>query len=256
MSLTAMGRTLAFVLLLAFAAIAGRAYAPALADYLAEARSSTRIDAQISDRALVYRLRNEQALSFAFSQPASEVKVLVQPAVSVTDRARPAGFVYGLRLRLLDGAGAEIARHDIYLQADSPDVAFATGETWRFFRGRDELAGEQDQLLIDSPVPAARIDIEPLEPDLAIRGIDVRVYEKRPFLSAQPLATFHRMSERDRRELSAPNVFPMDMLTRQEMEYIAINQWRPVGPQGIEGRDYQALVLYEASQAAAAERQQ
>ena len=255
MSLTAMGRALAFVLLLAFAAITGRAYAPALAGYLAEARSSTRIDAQISDRALVYRLHEAGALSFAFSQPASEVKVLVQPAVSEADRARRGGFVYGLRLRLLDGEGGEIAEHEIHLQSDAPDAAFATGETWRFFRGRAELAGEQDQLLLDSPVPAARIEIEPLEPDRAIRGIDVRVYEKRPFLSAQPLATFRRMSERDRRELAAANAFPMDMLTRQEMEYIAINQWRPVGPQGIEGRDYQALVLYEASQAAIAEQQ-
>lgn len=250
MSLTFLGRAIAFLLFALCAAWGGQSFGPPLAQYLAEARSTTMVEDRISDRALVYRLPQDRPLSFAFSQPVSRVKLLVQPAVAATDRAREAGFVYGLRMRLFDGDGAEIAVNETFLQADGPDAVFASGQTWRFFRNRPEMVGEQDHLVIESPLPASRIEVEQVDPDPAILGVDVRLYEQRPFLSAQPLATFRRMSERDRRELSAPNAFPEELLSRAEMEYIAINHWRPIGPQGIEGRDYDALVLYESSRRA------
>src|SRR3546814_12327060 len=59
-------------------------------------------------------------LSFAFSQPVNLFKLIVHPTVGEADRARPEGFVYGLRARLLDGDGTQLAQPDIPFHAKSP----------------------------------------------------------------------------------------------------------------------------------------
>ena len=38
-------------------------------------------------------------------------------------------------------------------------------------------------------------------------------------------------------------------VVQSELANLAGNLWRPVGPVGIEGRDYDALVIYEADRA-------
>ena len=96
-------------------------------------------------------------------------------------------------------------------------------------------------MVIESAVPAARVEVEALDTDSAMLGVDLRLYEQQPALA------FRRLSRREQRKLAAANAFPIDMLTREEMSYLARNHWRPVGPQGIEGRDYEAFVLYESS---------
>lgn len=253
MSLSLLGRLIGFVLLAGLAAWGARAWAPELSAYLAAARGSTQEEASFSDRALVYRLPREGVLTFAFSQPVTLTKILVDPSVKPSVQGRVRGFVYGLELRLFDHGGQEIARRVQFLQAAPPRIVFATGKTRRFFRNRPELVAEQEQLLLESPHPAARIEIALVDPDPAMVGIDVRVYEQSPFFSTQPLATFRRLSERAQRELAAAIAFGPQLLTREEMESIALNRWRPLGPLGIGGRDFQSLVLYETSREIAPE---
>ena len=246
MSLTFLARFGLFMLLALFSAWAGREYALPLASYLAEAQNSTARDTKISDRSLAYRVPQDRPLVFAFSQPVQLAKILVHPAVGEADRNRARGFTYGVRVRWFDAAGAELASYDQYLQADAPDEVFASGENWRFFRTRPELIAEQDQIITESPVPAARLQIEVIDADPGIIGVDLRLYERRPFLGTNSIATFERLSDEDKEWYAEANAFPAAMLSREEKYYLGVNAWRPVGPVGIAGRDYEGLVLYEA----------
>lgn len=246
MSLTFLGRFVLFVLLALASAWAGREYALPLASYLAEAQDSTARDTKISGRSLAYRVPSDRALTFAFSQPVELAKILVHPAVGEEDRARADGFVYGLRIRWFDAAGEELAVYEQYLHSAAPDEVFASGENWRFFRTRPEFIAEQDQIIAESPAPAARLQVEAFDLDPEIVGVDLRLYERRPFLGANSTATFERLSEQDKDWLAEANAFPADMLSRAEKFYLGLNAWRPVGPLGIAGRDYEGLVLYEA----------
>lgn len=247
MSLTFLFRLLAFLFLITPAAWLGARYGPELADYLAGARGSTVGDTRIASRSIVYRLNADHPVEFTFSQPVDLLKVIAQPAVDQALHDKAGGVVYGFRVDLLDGEGQLIKQHDVYLHADSPDATYASGTRWRFFRNRPELVAAQDEVLVASDPRAASVHFTALPSDDGVLAIDVRVYEQRPFLGQQAIDAFRRRSAAEQADLAAANAFPPDMLTAQEMNNIGRNQWRPVGPGGIAGRDYLALVLYEGS---------
>lgn len=246
MSLTWMFRLSVFLLLAGIAAWAGATYALPLARYLTEAQDSTARDSRISDRSLAFRIPDSKPLVFAFSQPVNLAKILVHPAVGEQDRADADGFVYGLKLRWYDAKGQQLASYQKFFQAAAPDEVFTSGKNWRFFRTRPELIAEQDQVITQSPEPASRLEIELIDPDPEIIGVDLRVYERRPSLGTNTIATFERQSDRKKAGMAQANAFPADMLTREEKFFLGANSWRPVGAVGIAGRDYEGLVLYEA----------
>lgn len=247
MSLTLLFRALVFCGLAVIAAWSGREYALPLKDYLVEAQSSTARDARISSRSIAYRIPDNQPMAFAFSQPVTLAKVLVYPAVREQARARKGGFVYGLRVRWLRPNGEELASHDVYLQSDSPDEVFASGEKWRFFRTRPELVAEQDQLVFESPSPTTRLEVSVIASHEDIVGVDLRVFAQLAAADAAAIAAYRRLTDETREQLTQPNAFPVDMLTREEELFLGSNLWRSVGPIGIDKRDFEALVLYEAS---------
>lgn len=246
MSLSMITKSFIFVLLALGSAWAGREYAIPLASYLTDVRDITARDARISKRSIAYRIPQNGELAFAFSQPVTKAKILIHPSVSEDVRSKGQGFVYGIRVRWIGADGEQISVHDAYLQSDSPDVVFASGEVWRFFRTRPELIAEQDQLLVESPEPAARLELEVFDIDRGIVGIDVRVFEQRVYLGNQSLAAYRRLSDATREQLAASNAFPAEMLTQKEKLDLGRNHWRAVGPLGLDGRDFTMLVLYEA----------
>lgn len=246
MSLSFMVKTAMFALLALASGWAGREYAIPLASYLTDVRDITARDARISKRSIAYRIPGNKGMTFVFSQPVTKAKVLVHPSVREEVRGREQGFVYGIRVRWRDAGGNVLSVHDAYLQADSPDEVFSSGQVFRFFRTRPELVAEQDQLLIESPSPASRLELEVFDIDRGIVGVDVRVFEQRVYLGNQSLAAYRRLSEDAKMRMSAANAFPADMLTLQEKSELGRNHWRAVGPLGLDGRDFTMLVLYEA----------
>ncbi|MEL7189904.1 MAG: hypothetical protein AAGK17_10170 [Pseudomonadota bacterium] len=246
MSLSFAVKVVIFLALAFGSGLAGREYAWPVFSYFVEAREMTARDAHISKRSIVYRIPEKRALAFAFSQPVTKAKIIVNPAVSEEFRDQLAGFTYGLRLRWRDVEGNQLSQHDVYLQADSPDEVFASGAIFRFFRTRPELVAEQDHLMVESMTPAASLEIETFDVADGIIGIDVRMFQQFTYIGNQSLAAYRRLSESSRERLIQPSAFPDDLLTDQEKTELARNQWRSVGPVGLDGRDYTMLVLYEA----------
>jgi hypothetical protein len=246
MSLSLIVKLVIFAGLALLAAAGGRGYGFQLASYLTDVHEITARDAHISRRSIAYRIPQDGKLTFVFSQPVTKAKVLVHPSTSKEVRGLEDGFIYGVRARWIGAAGEELSVYEAYLQADSPDVVFASGEVWRFFRTRPELVAEQDQLLIESDVPAAQLELEVFALDTGIVGVDVRVFEQRKYLGNQSLAAYRRLSDETRGRLTQPNVFPADMLSDEERLALGRYHWRSVGPLGGVGRDYTMLILYEA----------
>lgn len=247
MRLTFLARVLALTLLGVMMLPLLSAKLPAFAIYLAEARASTGQPARFESRAIVYRLQGDWSTRFAFSRPAEEIKLIVQPSVRPELRSYPAGFVYGLNLRLFDAKGDVIRDQQLHFHAGSPQAVYASGEKWRFFRGREEMVAGQDEVVVGLDIPAARMEVSLIDPDAGVIGADVRVYEQQDALGDSDITSFRRRSDAEKQALAAANAFPAAMLTDAEMSNLARNQWRPVGPLGINGRDYEAIVLYEAS---------
>lgn len=247
MSLSTLMRLGLVLLLLAAAAGVGLVYGPAIARYVADAQNSTTVDADIDGRAIVYRLEQGQPVTFVFSQPVDQVRLLAQTAVDRKDRADPAGFVYALEVRLFSGDGEEVSRQRFDLHSDAPDTVYATGENWRFFRNRPEMVAGMDDVVVAAPSPVVRAEWRLVEADPKILAVDIRVYERQPLLASQAITSFHRRSAEEQAKLAEANAFPPDMLTNEEIANITANMWRPLGPVGIAGRDYRPMVLYEGT---------
>ena len=246
MSLSILFRLIGWSIAVLVSAWMGTQFAGPLAEHLSQGTTATIRDAQLSKRSLVYRGVEYGPVSFVFSQPVTQAKLLVYPVVAEADRGREEGFVYGLRLSWQDAAGDILSSHEVVLQADAPDIVYASGNTFRFFRTGPDLVAEQDVLLVESAVPAARLTVVPIIEDEAIFGVDMRAFEKRTDLAAQSAITFNRLSETTQRQLIAPNAFPANMLTELEKSRFVRNHPRAVGPLGVEGRDFEVRVLYEA----------
>lgn len=247
MTLSGIGKFLVFLTLVAASGWAGREYAVPVYTYLTEGRSINARDARISKRSITFRIPGDTGVTFAFSQPVTKAKILVHPSVDDELRDLDRGFVYGLRMRWIGADGTELGVQEAYLQADSPDDVFESGQVWRFFRTGAELVAEQDSVIVESVQPATWLEVEAFDLDPGIVGIDVRVFEQRAYIGNQPLLIFGRLSDDSKALLTEPNAFPVDMLTEQERLHLGRNFWRPVGPLGIDGRDYTKLVLYEAA---------
>lgn len=247
MSLRSLVRLTLVLLAFVFVALGGWRFGPALARFLADAQVSTTLDADIDGRALVYRLQRDTPLEFINTQPADLVRILVQAAVKPEERDRVDGFVYTIEGKLYGVDGEHLATHVVSLHADSPDLVFSSGESWRFFRNRPEVAAGMDDVVFEGSAPIGRSEWRLLDADPAILAVDIRVSERRPLTPSEALSNFRRRSREEQADLALGNAFPPDMMTAREKANAAANMWRPLGPIGIAGRDYEALVLYEGT---------
>ena len=249
MSLTFVGRSIVFAILAALAAYGGWAWAVPLARYLVAAQDSTQMDLRISGRTLAYRLEQDRPMTFGLSQPADEVKLLAHAAVVDPSRASEGAF-YTLRVTLFDAQGAQIAEYRRTLLSGRDDGYLPDGRARRFYRAGEQEIWGQDQLVIRDDKPFTRVEVTLEDAENMVAGVDARLYEQRPVSAGDGRAVFLRRSREERAALTAFSPFPPEMLSASEIANLAGNLWRPVGPVGIEGSDYDALVIYEADRAA------
>lgn len=249
MSLTFFGRGIVFAILAACAAYGGWAWAVPLARYLVAAQDSTQMDLRIAGRTLAYRLEQDKPMTFVLSQPADEVKLLAHAAVTDPSRATEGAF-YTLRVALFDAQGAQIAEYQRTLLSGRDDGYLPDGRGRRFYRAGEQEIWGQDQLVIQDDKAFTRVEVTLEDAESMVGGVDARLYEQRPVSAGDGRAVFLRRSREERAALTAFSPFPPEMLSGSEIAHLAGNLWRPLGPIGIEGRDYDALVIYEADNVA------
>jgi hypothetical protein len=245
-SLTGLARVLALALILALLAMAAFAFRSDISALFGHASGQGGDSARIARRLIVYRLDPARPTVFRFTQPVRLTRILTSPVVDRHTAVRGQEWVYGLRAQLLAGDGRIIATHDVYSRSG---LIGANGErigSVRFFRGSADQVGSADEMRIASPEPVAAVALYAGLSQPRVRAIDVRVYERRFVSPGAAITGFSRLSPDDRARLARANAFPSDMLSAQERANIAINQWKPIGPAGIEGRDYRMLVQYES----------
>ncbi len=245
MSLTLIARSAAFLLLGTLAAYGGWVWALPMARYVVAAQDSTSQDLRIADRMLAYRLGEQEPLSFAFSQPVDNLRLLTH-AATASPPTDAEGLMYRLKVSLFDGDGNQLAEHEQALLAGRDDGYLPDGRARRFYRTGDLAIWGVAQLVVENDTPFTRVDITLIEADALVTAVDVRVYERRPVLAGEERDVLLRRSAQERATLTAFSPFPAEMLTEDEVRNLARNLWRPVGPVGVEGRDYDALVIYAA----------
>jgi hypothetical protein len=244
-ALSLVGRTLAAAALLAGLGMAGSQLGWSLDRLGRTAAGQGKAGATISRRLIVYRLDSVRQTTFRFTQLVNQTRVITHPILAAGTADKGESHDYAIRAELLDGQGRVIEMRVIHSHTALLRPDGSRRGPYRFYRGSTEVVSLSDEVRIASARPFAAIRLTAAEraPDLI--AIDVRVSERRPLLTSTAATAFRRYSPDDKARLSSPNAFPPELLTAAEQSNIAINQWRPVGPTGIDGRDYRMRVLYE-----------
>ncbi len=203
---------------------------------------------RIARRVITYRLDPVRPTLFRFSQPVTATRILTQPILA-PDSAKPGkAWTYSVRVELLDEQGKVIAIHLVHSRSILLERSGKRRGPLQYYRGSNDQVALTDEVRIGAnrPIIAIRVVAGQVDPDVI--AIDIRVGERRPLTSAAADSAFARFNPEDRARLAAANAFPAELLTREERSAIAVNQWRPIGPVGIDGRDYRMMVLYEEEQ--------
>ena len=208
--------------------------------------------APIARRLIVYRLDPVRVTEFRFTQPVMQTRIVVHPVLG-NDPVRPGQtWLYGFKAELLDSAGGVVATRTVHARATLLAADGTPIGPRRYFRNDAARLAAGDEIRLAEQVPFASLRLTALPSDPGITQLDVRVSERRPLITSAAQSAFFRFSPEDQARLSAPNAFPPQLLTEAERTNIAISQWRPVGPLGIDGRDHVMGVLYEDAASAEA----
>jgi hypothetical protein len=245
---TGISLSMAGRLLIGFVLAAGLAATAQQLSLKGEHRSDAGQQAEVADfarRMLVYRFEPGRWTTFRFSQPVRQARIITHPILGAGTADPGESWTYAVRAELLDDNGQVLERRDLYSRTILYDRDGHLRVPLRQYRGSSELVAPSDEIRIAAVQPVSAIRLLTAERDRDVIAVDVRVSERRPLLTSTASLAFLRYSPEDKARLASPNAFPYELLTPVERANIAINQWRPVGPIGIDGREYRMRVLYE-----------
>lgn len=189
-------------------------------------------------------------LEFRLSGHADQVRIRSHGLVPrQADGPTGRTFAYALRIAILASDGTVLAERNEHLRTT-------------IVRFRDPSSGQYERVnFVDDPsfdvvgttltildladLPSAEVlRIRLVAADSDIREVGVRVYEPEAIPEHSIAASWQRLSLTQRERLAEGNVFPVALLTEDETAAILSRRWRPVGPAGIEGKDYRVRILY------------
>lgn len=90
-----------------------------------------------------------------------------------------------------------------------------------------------------------RLKLDTLEPQVV--DAVLRIYVPAQIAEHRIGTLWLRMNDKQKQALANDTVYPDTLLKENEKLNLLRHQWRPLGPQGIMGRDYQSLTLYALS---------
>jgi hypothetical protein len=245
LSLNALGLGLLVLALAGLAALPAWRLAPQVLALVSQDRASGPGRQPIARRLITYRLDPLRPTVFRFSQPIAELRMITQPVLSKAAVQPGKHWTYGVRAALLDASGGVIETVTIHARSTILEPDGTRRGPPRYYRGVADMVATGDEFHVRGARPVAAIRVLAGSADPGVVAIDLRVSEQRPLIDSAANSAFARYSPVDRERLAAASAFPPELLTRTERMAIARNQWRPVGPVGIEGRDYVSQVLYE-----------
>lgn len=198
---------------------------------------------------LSYPVTDRQWLSFAIPEGSQQLRIItnahIQPSQALTPNP---DWTYALRYELLDHNGVVLTnglyRHHSTLTAYKDQSGKLVYNN--YYANRNILPLDGRLILLGmQPVKAARFLRVRLEAgDGVIKEAALRVYIPTKISEHQLANVWLRMSQEQKDNLAGNSIYPASLLSDEEKANLLKHQWQAVGPQGIDGKDYQTMTLY------------
>lgn len=89
---------------------------------------------------------------------------------------------------------------------------------------------------------AVKLRVHSKDPD--VKSVSVRVYEQRKPSERKLARIWKRMGDKRRKEVSRANVYPVELIRENEIKNLVRNSYKPVGPTGADGDNYNTMKMY------------
>ncbi|NOQ34597.1 MAG: hypothetical protein GQ569_01715 [Methylococcaceae bacterium] len=254
----------AFLILLIVALLAW--YLPYLWDdsqeYLEKLKSEQDLSSSKAATRIVYPLNNKDWIAFPIPEGSNKVRMISNAHIAKIKHIPPDSiWRYSLNYQLLAADGS-LLEENVYHQRTRLTVYknVKKGRNFSNFYPNDKeesyyanfYASDKD-IVLDGrvihlslhtikKVASIRVRLNDFQAD--IKGVAVRVYAPVKISSHRVKKLWGRLSLDEKEALAKGSVFPASLLSEYEKINLLKNQWQPLGPLGIETKDYESKTLY------------
>jgi hypothetical protein len=116
----------------------------------------------------------------------------------------------------------------------------------RFYNDLSLKPGDISHIVmnLDNDTDPYYIRFKLAEKDSNMQEVILRVYQEEKTSPQKQGYLWNRLSHDDKKALAKGNVYPHHLMIDQEIYHVLYKKWRPLGPMGVEGKDYQVRRLY------------
>lgn len=207
---------------------------------------------EISDSvhsSLVYPVKPDHWVTFALPKATPQLRFIVNAHIkppSVPDVQENWPFI--LHYQLLN-EDRQVLADDLY-HLNSHLTAYKDEHEnffyGNFYTGYDlvPLDGRLVKLSTEAVKQAAYVRISFVRQRQDVEEVAIRLYIPAKIPRHKLSSLWLRMDKKQQEIVARNNVYPAMLLTEYERNNLLTNQWQPIGPSGVEGKDYIPLTLY------------
>ena len=199
-----------------------------------------------------YPLEEERWVEYSIPGQSSGLKMVSNANLDAQQAAQPdIEWRYALHYQLVDDSG-RLLRDTVYHYRTAVSWYRPPGGsrplTAVFYPDRRIVPADGRVLMIDlAEVPsAARLRLKLASHAPEIEGVVMRVYTQQHLFDPPAALRWQRIVRRQQEALARASVYGPELLRQSEQIQLLRQRWNPVGPIGIEGRDYRIQRLYNA----------
>lgn len=198
---------------------------------------------------IVYPVKPGEWLTFNIPEGSQHLRIISNAHIRKPDNITlQDNWKYILRYQLVDGGGKvimdELYHHRSWLTSyrdEQGGVFFGN-----FYSGHalTPLDGRLILLSMMAIQQAVSVRISFIRQSREVEETALRLYVPAKISEHRLAAVWLRMSNKDKEILAKPSVYPPSLLSETEKTNLLKHQWQPVGPVGVEGKDYIFRTLY------------
>ena len=204
----------------------------------------------VSSASIVYVLDQERWLDFKLPAGADRLRLVSNASIAASLPTEIMdAWQYALEYQILDENGDTLLEKTYHKRAGLNQIKNDETNTYFqpvfYLRGELEpLAGQSIFLNLEDIPDADRLRIRLASSDPEISDAVVRVYHFAKIPKRNISLIWRRMAETRKEDLASGNIYPLDLLTKQEVENLMLTMQSPLAPMGVERYAYQSRVLY------------
>ncbi len=212
----------------------------------------THTGVEFAQHSQAYVVTDEQWVQFPLSKRKSVIRILSNASLTPQDAdLEDYAWKYAFHYQLLDRSGNLLHEKTYHHRSRATfDVKSDLDElqTRFFYDATTELIPTDGRVMLINlaglETDVATLRLRLAEKDPSIVDTVVRVYEP-DMTSEHKLAyKWQRMSQKKRAFVARGSVYPPELLRDEEKRNLTRDRWQPLGPAGVNGRDYQQRSLY------------